>query len=71
MKSTKGAHELQQGISRTEKDELKEKGFERSATNLPCYRYAILISNRKFTMVQALGSGHAGSGLSESNPMST
>ena len=70
MNSTKGVPELQQGISRVEHEELKEKDYRRTTTDLSRYRCTTLISNMKSTMIQVPKSEHAGSELSESNPTS-
>jgi len=70
MNGKKGAHELQQEISRAEQDGLEGKGSERSTYD-PRFRCAALISNRKSITFQAPGFRHADPGLSENNPAST
>jgi len=64
----KRSHELQKGNSRAERG-VEENDPERSTDDPLRYRCITLI-NRKSTMVQAPGAGHAGLGKSESCPIS-
>ena len=60
MNSTTSAHELQQGISRAEHEELEEKGYKRSTVDPPHFHCTTLTNNRKSTTIQVSGSLHAG-----------
>ena len=62
INSRKIAHELQQGISRAEQEELKERTLD---GRLMIHAIAATLINRKSTTVQAPRFGHKGLGLSE------
>ena len=64
MNSIKGAHELQQKISRVE-----QEGMEEKTTDIPpCYHSITLINEGRVHKLQALRSGYAGTRVIRKQP---